>query len=320
MQKTRVGVLRGGPSSEYDVSLKTGENVLKHLSRDYDAHDILIDKRGVWHHHGIPRQPHEITPHIDVFLNALHGEYGEDGQVQKILDVHKARYTGSKAFQSAIGMNKAMTRKALKSHDVKMASHILMRPEDYSDARILEIFRTFPQPAIVKPASSGSSVGVTLATSYFDFDNAIRTAFTISPTILIEEYIRGREVTCGVIDNFRGHELYTLMPVEIVKPASNPIFDLKAKYSGESKEVCPADFPGDVTAEVQSLARQIHKALDLSHYSRSDFIVTPKRGVYFLEVNTLPGLTENSLFPLSLTAVGSNVGEFLDHIIKQALL
>src|SRR5690606_5390760 len=140
----------------------------------------------------------------------------------------------------------------------------------------------------------------------------------LGQNILIEEYIRGKEATCGVVENLRGKKLYALPPIEIRKPATKDLFDYEAKYSGITEEVCPGCFLDSEKRELEKASCDIHEALVLSDYSRSDFIISP-RGIYFLETNSLPGLTEESLLPKSLKAVGINNTQFIDHILNQAL-
>lgn len=319
--KTRVGVLRGGPSSEYEVSLKSGAAVLKHLPTEYEPVDIFIDRSGVWHMSGVPHEPHRALAKTDAIWNALHGEYGEDGAVQELLDAHSVPYTGSGRFASAMAMNKAAAKGMLLPHGIKTPYYKILRREEvpsvYETARLLH--RSFPQPSIVKPLAKGSSVGMAVAESAEDLAHALDSAFAVSDAILIEEFIRGREATCGVIDGFRGEPHYTLLPTEICPPPESPFFDYYAKYSGASREVCPGGFSPEESEEIQELSRTAHAALGLRHYSRSDFIVYPRRGIYFLEVNTLPGLTDESLLPKALTAVGCDLSHFFGHILSLAL-
>jgi D-alanine-D-alanine ligase len=318
MSKIRVGVLRGGPSSEYEVSLKTGASVLKHLPEEYHAQDIFISKDGSWHKGGIAYAPGEILKHLDVVFNALHGEYGEDGRVQHLLDTFAMPYTGSGYLASALGMNKALTKKVFTEHGIKTPLHKTLSKGGYTHADVLHLFKTFPMPAVVKPVRAGSSVGVSIARTVGGLEEALKKAYEYDTEALIEEYISGREATCGVIEGFRGEAMYSLLPVEIVHNSSSGLFDYEAKYSGKSKEICPGNFTREEIKKIQDASVAVHKALCLRHYSRSDFIVHPKRGIYILEVNTLPGLTEESLFPISLSAVGSSLPEFLGHILELA--
>jgi len=318
--RTTVAVLRGGPSSEYDVSLKTGGAVLAALDRErYDPRDIFISKSGEWHRNGIVVTPTQALRDADVAFNALHGQYGEDGGVQRTLDTLGVPYTGSGAFASAQAFNKHLTREAAAHLGIKVAQGTLFARSDTNDMqqRALKLFRTFPMPVIIKPVTGGSSVGVTLARDFPSLMQGIDRALEVSPKALIEEYIRGREATVGVIDHFRGEKSYALLPIEIVPPPKFSFFDYEAKYGGASKEVCPGNFSVSEKQQLSNMARRVHEGMELSHYSRSDFIVS-KRGIYFLEVNTLPGLTKESLLPKALHAVGAKFSDFLDHLIALA--
>lgn len=319
MNKIRIGVLRGGPSSEYEISLKTGGSVLKSLPEKYLPVDIFIDKEGVWNIQGISHEPHEAFKKVDAIFNALHGEYGEDGKVQKILDAFSIPYTGSKTLPSAVGMNKALAKNIFKSHGIKTPYHTVESNDKDVGEIARKLFNSFPIPAVVKPIASGSSVGVSIAYTFQGLTEALSKAFEYSDKVLVEEYIKGREATCGVVDSFRGKDFYSLLPIEIIKPEKSDFFDYEAKYCGGSQEICPGNFSQNEKEAIQELAVAAHKALGLRHYSRSDFIISPRRGIYILEVNTLPGLTSESLLPKSLNAVGCSLPDFLDHLLTLAL-
>lgn len=319
MHKIKVGVLRGGPSSEYDVSLQTGGTVLRNLDGEkYVPYDILITKNGAWHLNGKEIFPEKVFDVVDVVFNALHGSYGEDGRVQKLCETFSMPYTGSRSFPSALCMNKMLTKDALKQHNIKMPQHLIIDTLDGIESRAFDIFRSFPQPTVIKPVSGGSSVGVTIAKNHDDIIEGVTYALKYSPQVLIEEYINGKEATVGVVEKFRGEDLYGMIPIEIIPAQGNEFFDYNAKYRGESEERCPGHFTQNQKDELQRLATLVHTELGLSHYSRSDFIVTPRR-IYFLEVNTLPGLTEQSLVPKSLEAAGCSKEEFFDHLISLAI-
>ena len=324
MAKIKVGVVRGGPSSEYDISLATGANVLKalreKLAEKYVAHDVLIDKKGNWHIDGIAVKPEEAIKKFDVAFLALHGAYGEDGKIQRFLETYNMPFTGSGSLGSAIGMNKVLTKKAFRDNDIKTpVDRIVDSGSINKDADKVanELFKTFSMPVVIKPASAGSSVGVSIAHVLKELAKGLLEASKHDDTVLIEEYIKGIEATMGVIEGFRGEELYTLPAVEI-RPKTE-FFDFAAKYQGKSEEIVPANLPIKIKKELEELSRKVHKAVGLRHYSRSDFIIHPKRGIYVLEVNTLPGLTNESLIPKSLRAVGSDTHELIDHLIQLAL-
>jgi D-alanine-D-alanine ligase len=318
--RTVVGVLRGGPSREYEVSLKSGASVLEALDKEkYEPRDIFISKSGEWHSHGRAQSPEKALAGVDVAFNAMHGEYGEDGRVQRELDMLGVPYTGSGSLASAIAYNKQHTKDVLRRHGVKVPHGLVLEPakEGEIDALARRLFRTFPHPAIVKPVAGGSSHGAYMADSYHALEQALEQAAAVSPQILIEEFIPGREATVGVLDHFRGERAYALMPVEIIPPPHKPFFTHDVKYTGETTERVPGNFTDKEKNELEAIAKKVHESLELSHYSRSDFILS-KRGIYFLEVNTLPGLTEESLLPKALKAVGSSLSAFLDHVLSLA--
>ncbi|MEI8327747.1 MAG: D-alanine--D-alanine ligase [Candidatus Taylorbacteria bacterium] len=322
--RKRIGVLRGGPSNEYEVSLKTGAAVLetlqKHFEDRYHAKDIFVDKKGNWHVDGIEMKLDSALRSVDTIFNALHGSYGEDGKVQSILEHHGKPFTGSGSLASAIGMNKILAKKMFQNHKLKTPLFLEFRSDRIQseiDKIVAEVFNTFTMPAVVKPASSGSSVGISVVKYYDGLPVALREAAKHDDLVMIEEFIPGIEATCAVVEGFRGQDLYALPPVEI-RPG-NEFFDYAAKYEGLSQEIVPATFASKTKLAIEDLARQIHRALGLKHYSRSDFIIHPRRGIYILEVNTLPGLTNESLLPKALRAVGSDLNEFVGHVIELSL-
>jgi len=328
MQKVVVGVLRGGPSSEYDISLLSGQAVLQHLPEDFGRRDILVTRDGRWHIDGIETTPDRLHGRVDVIWNAMHGQYGEDGKVQQIFERHYIPYTGSGPLASAIAMNKILTKEHYKKEGIKTPRAVVLdvraqkgetllytegfRPSVGTgtgyEGISLEIFRKMAPPWVVKPVSSGSSVGITVVRLLKDLPEAIRIAREHSEQILVEEYIRGREVTAGVIDDFRGHSHYSLFPVEVVRHLDKRVLHAPAlTLSALEKRV------------VEELALRVHKSLGLRHYSNTDFIIS-QRGVYALETNSQPGLTRESLLPKALHAVGSSYPEFLKHITNLAIM
>lgn len=320
MSRIKVGVLRGGPSSEYEVSLKTGKSVIDNFNPEkFEVLDIFIDRAGTWHLQGLPITPEKLFKKVDVVFNALHGAYGEDGTVQKILDQFAIPYTGSKSLASAIGMNKVLSKKIYKDHGLKTPLHKVLHSKEHKSEHVAEIFKSFPMPVVVKPVSGGSSVGTNIAQTLSELGSAIEEAFKYGEQIMIEEFISGKEATCGVVDNFRDKEVYSLLPIEIRKPSDAKFFDYNAKYGGKTEEICPGNFAAAEKKIIQEMSEKAHRALGLRHYSRSDFIIHPRRGIYILETNTLPGLTSESLLPKSLQAIGCNFPSFLEHLIELAL-
>lgn len=318
----RVGVLRGGPSHEYDVSLRTGAHVLEHMPDPYSAQDILITRDGDWHSGGFTRNPEKILSQVDVVFNALHGGYGEDGKVQSVLRTLRKPHTGSKTLPSAISMNKNLTKNIYRLHGIKTPISIVLQPKDNTHPRIVEIFQTFPQPAIVKPLSGGSSQAIAVVQDFLSFEYAIEQAFRHSGAVLVEEYIAGLEATCGTLDSEDGEEIEALIPVAVFPQSQKPFFDYDCKYEGGEGvfDTTTRYFTNEQLTEIQRLAILAHIALDLRQYSRSDFILTKNRGIYMLETNSLPALLPNALYTKSLEASHIEFRDFLARILNKSLI
>lgn len=328
----RVGVIRGGISGEHEVSLLSGAQVLSHLRSEklndkYKAIDIFIDREGVWHINGIPTSIDRVVNKVDLILNALHGDYGEDGKIQQLLEEWKIPYTGSGPLASAIGYNKFLAKKEFEKLGIKTPKHIIFPAYQddfdgpsikYPERKAREVWESMSPPWIVKPVIGGSSLGIHVCKTFQELVDAFEEVMKEKAGVIVEEFIKGKEATVGVIDNFRNKDIYTLPPVEIRIPDTSIYFDKEVKYNGQSQEICPGNFSEEEKRELERLAATIHKGLDLNHYSRSDFIVNSEKGIYALEVNTLPGLTEESLMPKAIRAVGSSMPEFIEHIIKLA--
>lgn len=317
----RIAVLRGGPSSEYDVSLKTGRAVMDALRDDHKVFEITVDHSGNWYRNGIKLMPIQALKDIDLVFNAMHGEYGEDGKVQQILQAINKPFTGPKALGAALSMHKARAKEIYKHCGLKTPKYFLVdkNVDDDVERIAFEIFRSMQMPVIIKPLNRGSSVGISIARDYESLIDTISSLFVYTDRLIVEEYIEGKEGTVGVIEKFRGQNIYSLLPVEIIIPENKDFFDYECKYDENTKKICPGSFSSKESKEMQEAAIKAHEALGLRHYSRTDFIVHPKRGIFILETNSLPGLTSGSLFPKSLESVGSSYKEFLNHVIDVAL-
>lgn len=317
--QTIVGVLRGGPSREHDVSLKTGAAMLANLdSQLYEARDIYIDKAGQWHDRGRTLPPERILRQLDVALLGLHGEYGEDGGVQKLLEQFGVPYVGSDSFGSYLAMHKLMSKTHAKEAGLLTPDFRHIEHAEDCETAAHDIIRNFHQPVVVKPVSWGSSIGVSVVGGYTPVLAAILQLFADgAPAVLVEERIRGREATVAVVENLRGEKLYSCPPVEIIPP-DEAFYNYTNKYDGTTRKIIPGNFTRVISEELQRAAKVMHRVLGLRHYSRSDFIVAPK-GVYYLETNTLPGLTKESTMPKSLAAVGVSFSDFLSHLVNLAL-
>lgn len=318
----RVAVLRGGPSEEYSVSMQTGKAVLDALQTgDYYAKDIVITKNGEWLDEGFVRSPDRILDTVDVAFVALHGRYGEDGQVQKILQRLGIPFTGSRSLPSGIAFNKELTKNTLRPHAIKMPRHRRLNIADlsYIEEEIDDIFNDIGSELFIKPLANGSSLGASYVPNKDTFMKVIAELPHSSEHYLIEEFIRGKEATVGVLNRFRDEEVYVLPVVEIVPPNREPMFSHENKYNGMTEEIVPGRFSYHEKAQLAEIAARVHQIIGCDNYSRSDFIIRDGE-VYFLEVNTLPGLTPESLFPKAAAAVGLEFKQLVNHLLEHARL
>ncbi len=320
MARTIVGVLRGGTSPEYDLSLKTGAAILAALPDEkYDTRDVFIDKQGYWHWRGVPADPSKILTHVDVVLNGLHGGVGEDGTVQRILERHGSRFVGSRALASAISNNKARTNEVARNAGMLVPKNMAFTVRDGMTTADMArmVFRDFGPPYIVKPQQEGASRGVLIAHTIVQLPERLAETLDQFGSALVQEFVQGQDVRVGIIEGFRGQQLYALPPAHMVRPEGKRFIDAAARRDGLIKHVVPSNFSDIEKRLLEEAARAAHRALALSHYSRSDFILSRGK-VYLLEVTGLPGLYEGASFPQMLEAVGSSVPEFLDHAIALA--
>jgi D-alanine-D-alanine ligase-like ATP-grasp enzyme len=285
---TRVGVLRGGNTFGYDQSIRSGNLILNQLS-GYHVQDIFVDKNGTWHMQGIPVLPHDAAQRVDVVFNALHTF---DKDVHHFLDYHSVPHTGSGAIELAVLNNRLLAKRAFVTNNFKTPFHKEILPG--TDA--FSLFRTFPMPAIVKYFSKSETVVVK---TIQELEKVLQT----DEPLLIEEYIPGTKVSVHIIEHYRDQPIYVLPPVEVY----------------EDRHIVPSNFSHTIKDALIDFARKAHEFLSLKHYSYSDFIIHPKRGVYLVRVGSLPDISEHSAFAKSLESVGGTVPQFIHHVVELAL-
>jgi D-alanine-D-alanine ligase len=245
MKHTRVAVLRGGPSEEYDVSMQTGANVLKALNEiGYQVKDVVITRKGEWLENGLVRKPEYILASIDVVFIALHGAYGEDGNLQKLLEIYGLPYTGSTNLTSRIAFNKILTKNTLKQAGIKQPKHVKITQADLARIAVIteQINTELGQELFVKPICGGSSVGVGYAANESKFIELLEALLKQHDSVMVEEFIRGKEATVAVLEGYRQQTEYILPVVEIVPPPEDPFFSYENKYNGLTNEICPGRF------------------------------------------------------------------------------
>lgn len=337
----KIVVLAGGLSTERDVSLVSGRGVYKALKSK--GHKVILldvylgyegDPESIfdidvdWAEKVAPVS--EVAPDLDevkklrgdggreffgpnvikicqsadIVFMALHGDCGENGKIQAAFDLMGIKYTGTDSFSSALAMDKAVAKYLFAAHGVSTPGSRLLRSVD--DEHKPEF------PCVVKICSGGSSVGVYVAENETEYRSALTDAFRYEPSVMVEDYIKGREFTCCVID---GRPL----PIVEIEPKQG-FYDYKNKYqAGSTIETCPANISETATAKIQAEAVKAYNALGIKTYARMDFIMNEKGEVYCLEANTLPGMTPTSLIPQEAAAEGMSYADLCEYIIELSL-
>ena len=307
MKKMTIALLSGGISSERDVSIASGNQVYEALDREkYDI--VRYDPKS-----DLPRLI-EDAPKIDAALIILHGPFGEDGTVQGLLDLLKIPYQGAGVLGSAIGMNKIASKQLYEKTGLRIPADMVFKRNDVLDPDACA--DRLGLPLVVKPVGSGSSVGISIVKSTDALKDAMDKAFVEDDEILVETFIKGIELTGGVIGN---ETLQALPIIEIIPDDSHEFFDYDAKYTaGVTQEICPARIDDAMTEKAQACAKKAHRAIFCKGYSRTDMILMDEE-IYVLETNTIPGMTPTSLLPQAAEAAGISFSELLDRLIELSL-
>ena len=308
LTRARVGVLMGGQSAERDVSLRTGEAVYNALlRRGYDA--VTIDVG--------PSLYKDLRDcDVKIAFLALHGPGGEDGSIQGFLESLRIPYTGSGVRASAIGMHKEVTKTLLAVHGIPVpAGLVATMGEPLSCAKALRSAK-LRLPVVVKPASQGSTIGVTIVRKASQWKEALTLAHRYDDEAMIEGYIPGHEVTVGVVAGKDGR-VKAFPAVEIVAPGG--FYDFSAKYQkGRTQYLCPAPLAAKTAREIRDLAIRTYEVLGCEGAARVDFRITPKGRAYVLEINTVPGMTETSLLPMAAARAGLSYDQLTELILQSA--
>jgi D-alanine-D-alanine ligase len=316
-----IAIAAGGDSSEYEVSVKSANEVGKVLSPLYNIYIIMFrgpnwyweDPKG--RYFSIDKNDFTLKTddrkiRFDAVFIAIHGTPGENGLLQGYFDMIKLPYTGCNAFISALTFNKQACKLYLKEYGIPMANAILIRDKEKIDPA--GIIKNLGLPCFIKPNDSGSSFGVSMVKKEDELGAALEAAFKESSEVMAEAYMKGREVACGLVKS-RTRDI--ILPVtEII--SKNEFFDYEAKYTpGKSEEVTPAKMPPDITAEIQRLSSLVYDLLGCSGIVRVDFIVIDGKP-FFLELNTIPGMTAESLIPQQAKAEGIPLEELYSMVLE----
>lgn len=295
----KVGVLMGGWSDEREISLATGQAIIEALkTKGWRVVGIDVDKQ-VWER----IKAEDIT----VAFLALHGRFGEDGSIQGMLEIMDIPYTGSGILASSLAINKIAAKRIFQSCQIPTPCFmVLERGEKYIENS------PFGYPVVVKPCSQGSTIGIHIVTTHSELSTAIRDTLRYDDTILLEEFITGRELTVGIVDS-------EAFPVVEIIPKSG-FYDFHAKYTpGETEYLCPAEIDESLTIKTQELGLSAHHALGCRDLSRVDFRLREDGALFCLEVNTIPGMTETSLLPKAAGQKGIAFPDLTEKILIMAL-
>ncbi len=302
----KIGVLMGGPSSEREISLKSGKTVYESLKAGgIDA--VCIDIKTSDSEENIRLIK---SYNIDCAFLALHGRFGEDGQIQKLLDGLNMPYTGSGASASKLAMDKVASRVIFKENGLNVPAYNVVDRSSYN-IKWRKQNKRFKFPLVVKPVTNGSSIGLSIIDRREDLDKAMDLAFGFDERIIIEDYIEGREVTVGILDG-------KPLPVVEIIPKKR-FFDYEAKYlSGMTDYAVPAELKPSIAAKVQEAGLSAHRLLGCHGSSRVDIILNKENMPFILEVNTIPGLTATSLLPKAARAAGIEFASLCLKLIELA--
>lgn len=319
-----IAIIMGGYSSEFEISLKSGNVVYQKLDRSiYKAYRIHIFKdKWVYVNDDNDEYPvnkgdfsiqeNNTTVHFDCVFNAIHGAPGEDGYMQAYLELLGLPHTSCPMYQAALTFNKRDCLSVLKPYGVKMAKSYYLNQGENID--ISNIINTVGLPCFVKANKAGSSFGITKVYKVEDMPRALEVAFAEDNEVLIESFLDGTEVSVGVI-TYKGET--TVLPITEIR-SNNDFFDYNAKYLGQSQEITPAQIPEHLAEKVRVTAKKVYEVLQLKGFSRSEYIFKDNEP-HLLEINTVPGLTEASILPQQAQAAGISLTQLFSNAIEESL-
>jgi len=314
--KKNIAVVAGGSSSEYVISMKSAALILDCIDTERFNPYLVIVEKDQWYaklpgqncpinrdDFSLEREGHNIR--FDYVYNIIHGTPGEDGKIQGYFDLLNIPYTGCDVLTSSITFNKSVCKQLVRSHGITTPQSVVLRQQQpYSVEKLTEELKF---PCFVKPNNGGSSFGASKVDQASDLGEAIRKAFEHDREVLIEEYISGRELTCGV---YQEHEMARALPItEIV--SKNAFFDFQAKYEGASEEITPARIDNETTERCQRLTERIYTVLGCRGLARIDYILRDGE-LYFIEANTTPGCSPESIIPQQIRAAGLDIKKIIN--------
>ncbi len=312
-----VGIFCGGFSSEFEISLKSAQTIQDHFPKNYQTVKIAVAKTG-WnalidgemYPFDLNTMSYTINEpiHIDLGIVYVHGDPGENGKIQALLDMHGIPYLNAGSLASALSFDKWYCNQFLKGFGIPVAKSLVLNHSAQYSAN--EIVATLGLPVFVKPSDSGSSYGISKVKTEEDLPAALDAAFNEGKTVVIESFLNGTEVTCGVYRRENG--LFALPLTEIA--SENEFFDYEAKYLGKSSEITPARVSEEIRGKVQKRAKYIYELMNLKSIARIDFMLVDDEP-FVIEVNTTPGFSSASIVPQMLACAGISIHDFWQEIV-----
>ena len=308
----KILIIYGGNSYEHDISILSAENVIKGLKElNYEFDQIYISKENKWYL--IKKEGKaellniiEFLKRYDIIFPVMHGAYGEDGKMQAFLELFDIKYVGSNSVASMIGMNKYFTKLVCGKENIKQIPYFLLNKEDKIPSKV-------DFPVIIKPANGGSSIGISVAHSLKELKSSLKNAFKYDKNVIVEKFINGLELECGIVENKK------LIVGDVGEIKHNhEFYDYAAKYEDKSEIIIPAKINYKLKKLIQNETKKIFKILNLKDFARIDFLYDNVNDtLYFNEVNTIPGFTDISMFPLLFKGKKLDFSKLIATIIEQ---
>lgn len=306
----KLGLIYGGKSYEHDVSIKSKNSFINNINKKYEVSEIYVDKEGNWHKDGkILENIIEYLKKMDIIFPLIHGNIGEDGKLQGLLETFNVKYVGSNTISSALAMDKGFCKIILDKYNIKQVPYLIINKK----SKIKEIIEKFTFPIIIKPANGGSSIGINVAHNTKELIKALNNAFKYDKKVVVEKYITARELEIGIINN---NGIITSSVGEI---KSNGFYDYESKYIKNTEVIINTNLKKETILKIKETARNVFKILECSDFARCDFLYDEYNDeLYFNEINTIPGFTEISMFPKLFINDGYTYTEIIDILIKSA--
>lgn len=309
MNRLKVALLSGGTSNEREISLRSGEAVFAALDKNkYEIfrYDLKTDLENFIND--------ALAEKFKIVLPILHGAVGEDGRLQGLLDILNLKYVFSGHLSHAIGMNKNLAKTIVAARGITTPESVILNKLDNYDLK--KISSALSWPIMVKPVSAGSSVGISKANNEAELSRAISNAFQYDNQIILEKYIKGREFTVAIM----GNKCPQALPVIEIIPKAGEFYDYRSKYEdGGSEHICPAVIDNELSEKIKNCAVNVFQIIGCADLARVDFMMDENNQFYFIEINTIPGMTSVSLAPEAARQSGLEFGDFLDRLIESAL-